>query len=172
MFIISTISCGSPNSDSCRKSLDLSLCICSQLGFPIMTEKVFGHSTVLEFLGFLINTVAMEIRLPEEKLQHTKSLLRTWLTRKSCTKRELLLLIGSLQHASAVVKPGRVFLRRMTDLSKRQMHLDAPIRLNTEFRVDLRWWATFIESWNGVSTISALCHRPVEAWLTSDTSGS
>ena len=69
-------------------------------------------------------------------------------------------------------RPGQVFLRRMIDLSKRQMHLDAPMRLNADFRVDLRWWATFIGLWNGVSIISALSYRPVDAWLTSDTSRS
>ena len=90
--------------------------------------------------------MAMEIRLPEEKLQRLKSLLRTWLPRKSCTKRELLSLCGSLQHASAVVKPGSMFLQRMIDLSRRHIHLDAPMRLNAEFRADLRWWATFINS--------------------------
>jgi hypothetical protein len=60
----------------------------------------------------------------------------------------------------------------MIDLSKRQMHLNAPMRLNSEFRADLRWWETFIRLWNGVSIISALCHRPVDAWLTTDASGS
>ena len=60
----------------------------------------------------------------------------------------------------------------MINLSKRQMHLDAPMSLNTDFRADLCWWATFTEVWNGVSIISALCRQPVDAWLTSDASGS
>ena len=46
------------------------------------------------------------------------------------------------------------------------------MRLNTEFGADLRWWVTFMEIWNGVSIVSALCRRPVDAWLTSDASGS
>jgi hypothetical protein len=124
---------GSPNSDSCGRSLELVLCICGLLGFPVMAEKVSGPSTIIDFLGFVINTNAMEIRLPEEKLHHLKSLFRAWISRKSCTKWELLSLVGSLQHASTVVKPGRVFLRRMIDLSKCQMHLDAPMRLNADF---------------------------------------
>ena len=163
---------GSPDSDSCERSLDLALRMCSLLGFPVMTEKVFGPSTSLEFLGFLVDTVSMEIRLPDVKLQQIKHLLRSWAARKSCSKRELLSLIGSLQHASAVVKPGRGFLRRMIDLSKRGLHLDAVMRLNAEFRADLHWWASFIDSWNGISVMSALCRRPVDAWLTSDASGS
>ena len=59
-----------------------------------------------------------------------------------------------------------------SDLSKRQMHLDAPMRLINDFRANLHWWATFAEGWNGVSIMSALCCHPVDAWLTSDASGS
>ena len=163
---------GSPHSDSCGKSLNLALHICSEVGFPVMAEKVKGPSTVIDFLGFLIDTMAMEIRLPEEKLERLKTLIRSWWLRRSCTKRELLSLVGNLQHASAVVKPGRTFLRRMIDLSKRQVHLDAHLRLNTEFRADLCWWATYLETWNGVSVVSALCYRPINATLTTDASGS
>ena len=164
------ISC--PGSDNCKRSLDLALHMYSLLGFPVMTEKVFGLSTSLEFLGFLVDTIAMEIRLPDTKLQQLKCLLRSWIPRKSCSKRELLSLIGILQHASALVIPGRGFLRRMIDLSKRGVHLDAVMKLNADFRTDLHWWATFLESWNRVSIMSALCFRPVDAWLTSDASRS
>ena len=95
---------GIPNSDTYKRSLDLALHLCDRLGFLVMTENVFGPSTLLEFLGFVIDTTAMEMRLPEEKLRHLKSLLEGWISRKSCTKRELLSLIGSLQHAQA--RPG------------------------------------------------------------------
>lgn len=163
---------GSPGSDSCGRALDLALHVCREVGFPVMAEKVVGPSTVIDFLGFLIDTTAMEIRLPEEKLRRLKHLIQAWRPRKSCTKRELLSLIGNLQHASSVVKPGRTFLRRMIDLSKRQVHLDGHLRLNMEFRADLCWWATFLDTWNGVSVITALCRRPIDAKLTTDASGS
>ena len=87
-------------------------------------------------------------------------MLHAWKWR-SCTKRELLSMIGTLQHASTVVKPGRTFLRRMIDLSKRNVHL----RVNTDFHADLQWWATFIDSWNRVSVLSSLCRRPIDAKL-------
>ena len=48
----------------CKRSLDLAIHTCEVLGFPVMSEKVVGPSTVLEFLGFVIDTAAMEIRLP------------------------------------------------------------------------------------------------------------
>ena len=33
------------------------------VGFPVMQEKVLGLATVLDFLGFIIDTMSMEIRL-------------------------------------------------------------------------------------------------------------
>ena len=59
-----------------------------------MKEKVVGATTLIEFLGFLIDTSVMEIRLPQEKLQRVKSMLHTWKRRRSCTKRELLSMIN------------------------------------------------------------------------------
>ena len=38
---------------------------------------------------------------------------------------------------------------------KRQMHLDASMKLNNDLRADLHWWASFVEGWNGVSIMSA-----------------
>lgn len=60
----------------------------------------------------------------------------------------------------------------MIDLSKRQLHLDSPLRLNGEFRGDLHWRASFLEVCNGVSLVVALCRRPIDARLISDASGS
>ena len=60
----------------------------------------------------------------------------------------------------------------MIDLSKRQVHLNGHLRLNTEFRADLQWWATFLDLWNGVAIITALCRRPIDAKLVSNASGS
>ena len=163
---------GRPKSDSCGKALNLALRLCQEVGFPVMSEKVVGPATEIDFLGFVIDTQAMEIRLPKEKLPRMKQLILSWRGKKGCSKRELLSLIGNLQHASAVVKPGRTFLRRMIDLSKCQVHLNSHLRLNVEFRADLQWWATFLDSWNGVAIISVLCRRPIDAKLVSDASGS
>lgn len=80
-------------------------------------------------------------------------------------------LIGSLNHAAAVVRPGRVFLRRLIDLSKIPKELHHFVRLNHEARSDILWWKTFIGRWNGVGLLSALgCVKP-SICLRSDASG-
>ena len=74
-------------------------------------------------------------------------MVKEWLGRHSCRKKELQSLVGKLQHACRVVKPGRSFLRRVIELLaavKRDFH---HVRLNASFRSDLVWWD--IHSWRG-----------------------
>ena len=46
----------------------------------------------------------------------------------------------------------------MIDLLSIAKQPDHYIRLDVAFRADLLWWATFVEDWNGISTIP-LHHR-------------
>ena len=78
----------------------------------------------LIFLGIELDTVRLEMRLPVERIAHLKDLLRSWVGKKHCQKRELLSLIGKLSHACKVVVAGRLFLRRMIDTSS--LPLDSP----------------------------------------------
>ena len=91
--------------------------------------------------------------------------------RKSCTKRELLSLIGQLQHACKVVRYGRAFLRRMITLSTSVRELHHHVRLNTSFRSDLQWWAVFLTQWNGVSMMSVPRKAKPGVIIVSDASG-
>lgn len=91
---------------------------------------------------------------------------------KSCTKREMLSLIGQLQHASCLVKPGQSFLCRMIELSKVAKELNHKIRLNKGFRSDLQWWACFLPSWNGDSMMSSVVKGGWKVTVTSDVPGS
>ena len=80
----------------------------------LASHKREGPTTCLTFLGISIDTVAGEMRLPPEKLQRVKEMLRQWGDHRACSWQELESLIGLLNHACKVVKPGRSFLWRMT----------------------------------------------------------
>lgn len=120
------------------------------LGIPLAVEKVEGPSPVLEFLGICIDTFNMVIRLPEEKLRRTAVTIERWLHRRNATKREILSLVGVLQHAAKVVRPGRTFVSRMYSIAAAVQELDYYTRLNKEFRSDLHWWHLFLGNWNGI----------------------
>ena len=83
-------------------------------------------------------------------------------------KRDLLLLIGLLNHAATVVRPGWSFLCSLIDASATTAHLDHWVHLNALARADISWWHTFIEHWNGISLV--LPATPAH-FITSDASG-
>lgn len=60
---------------------------------------------------------------------------------KNCSRRELEPLIGFLLYAYRVVVAGQTFLRRMIDLFCCFRHRGHFIRLNVEFRGDLRFFS-------------------------------
>ena len=116
---------------------------------PLSVNKIVGPSTSITYLGIKINTVTMMISLPEDKLEKLKASVSMWYDKLTCTKRELLSLIGFLSFACKVVKPGRIFLRRLIDLSTTVENLNSIIALDEEAKLDIRWWMDFISVWNG-----------------------
>ena len=111
--------------------------------------------------------------LPADKLQRLQALLIEWGDHKSCSRKELELLIGLLNHVCIVVSSGRSFLSRMIDLHSvhRPPHSSIPICLNTGFCSDLAWWKAFVSKWNGMSFLPAPPHCPTVE-LSSDASSS
>ena len=69
---------------------------------------------VITFLGITIDTVFVETRLPEDKLEKAKTLVEEFRKKQKVILRELQSLIGILNFACKVIVPGRAFLRRIT----------------------------------------------------------
>ena len=104
---------GPPQSSQCQENLSVIQHLCDFLGIPLATEKVEGPADSLTFLGITLDTKRMEARLPAKKFQRIRKLVASWLQKRTATKREILSLVGLLQHATKVVKPGRTFVARM-----------------------------------------------------------
>ena len=142
---------GTPDSEQCSQHLHTLVSLCAALGVPLADDKREGPTTCLEYLGILLDSASLEARLPADKLQDIHHSLNAWATRSSCSKRELLSLIGTLSFAAKVVPTGRTFLRRMIDLSSSVASLDEVIPLSGDFMLDLQWWQEFATPWNGRS---------------------
>ena len=162
---------GAPGTEQCCQALQLAMDCCTRLGVPIAESKIEGPTERITFLGIELDTEKGELRLPEEKLLRLQREIRRWTSRRSCTKRDLLSLIGQLQHACCVVQPGRTFLRRMINLSTTVKRLHHNIRLNKNFKSDLSWWSIFLPTWNGVGVMSSVSRSLVRQQLTTDASG-
>lgn len=166
------ITCGPAGTDECSFNLQMLMDMCKHLGVPLAEEKLEGPTTALVFLGILIDTVKGELRLPVEKLERLRSQIKAWLQKDRCTKRELLSIAGQLQHAATVVWSGRVFIRRLFDLSTTVKKPNHHIRLNKGARSDLAWWNEFLVTWNGISLLAVMGEQEPTVVLTSDASSS
>ena len=140
-----------PDSATCHHNLDIIKSVCLQLGVPLALEKVEGPSTSLTFLGIVLDTVRMEASLPTGKLSRIRHQVKAWLTKRKATKRQILSLVGILQHATKVVRPRRTFLSRMYSAAAKLKMLSHHTKLSAAFRSDLSWWHLFVTHWNGVS---------------------
>jgi len=163
---------GAPSSPECQFNLNTIVTVCNALGIPLALEKVAGPATSLEFLGIMLDTDSMEARLPAEKLARTQQAVAEWLGKKNATKREILSLVGHLQHAAKVVRPGRTFVARMYATAAKVLELDYYTRLNEGFRSDLWWWHTFLHYWNGNSFLYLAAQDCWQVSIQTDASGS
>ena len=84
-----------------------------------MTEnKLKGPSMCLTFLGFELDSKALEMRLPWDKLLDLQQTLSAWSGRHLCRKKELESLVGKLSHASRVAQHGKTFLCQLFEFLK------------------------------------------------------
>jgi len=97
-----------PHADG-ERSMALIMMICKRLNVPIAMHKTVGPVTCLEYLGIILDTQKMEARLPQEKIDRICDFIFNLHKRSSCTKRELLQLLGHLNFAYRVILPGRFF---------------------------------------------------------------
>jgi hypothetical protein len=74
-----------------------------RLGFCSQDSKTIKPCTKLEYVGLEIDTVAMEARLPKDKLDFLRDTLDDWIFKKAACLCELQELIGFLQFASQVI---------------------------------------------------------------------
>ena len=142
---------GPPASSQCSRHLEEVKSTCKRLGIPLAIKKVVGPSTRLTFLGITLDSFQMEACLPPEKLNRIPETVALWLPKRKATKRAVLSLVGTLQHATKIIRPGRTFLRRMYTTASKVCELHYYTRLDREFRSDLHWWDVFLCNWNGLS---------------------
>ena len=139
------------------------------LGVLVAVHKTEGPSTRVTFLGFVLDTDAFQLRLPEEKLGRMRELVDGWRTKRSCTCRELDSLLAYLSHVAVAVGPGRLFLHQLYGLLSAAPKPYHHIRLNLAMRADLAWWSFFLQQWNRISLFH---HGLPSVHVFSDASGS
>jgi len=142
-----------PNRSVAAHHRALILDMFAYLGVPVAEEKVEGPTTVLTYLGLELDTDALEIRLPLDKLTSLRDRVSEALHSGAIQKRDLASLLGHLSFASRAVPAGRTFLRRMYDfdMATKSMRPNQRLVIPDPARGDLRWWRENLQAWSGKS---------------------
>ena len=136
----------------CHHTFNTLITLCHRLNIPLSPDKLEGPSPVITFLGIELNAPNQVVSLPTETLRLLHEELQQWdLGKRKCTKRELLSLIGKLSFAAKCIPAGRIFFRRLIDLSMRARSLHHRLDLTLEAREDIAWWTYFLPEWNGTA---------------------
>ena len=167
------LTAGPPHSLICQQNLESMLTLCQRINTPVKDEKVVPPTTKLTFLGIVIDTEKMTASISDERKSLMLEELQSFSTRKKCTKRQLLSLIGKLSFACKVVPAGRIFLRRLIDLSITVKCPHHHIRISQEAQRDIIWLQDFLPTWSGSSLILNT-HRTISPSMNlyTDASGS
>ena len=132
----------------CDQRVQKFLEVCAEISFPVSMEKTVWGTTVLVFLGLLIDTEEQMVRIPLEKVNGALDLLEYLVNRrnKTVTVLHVQRLCGTLNFLTKCIIPGRVFLTRtysiISNPNLKQYH---HVRITEEVRQDMITWKKFLE---------------------------
>ena len=123
------------------------------LGLEEAASKASGPKTKMEYLGVEFNSVTLTKSIPPAKMAQLKDTLFTWLSKKTCTKRQLQSLCGQLLWVARCVQHSRCFISRLLAGLRTMAEQHHKMVLTSEMLLDVVWWYTYIKDFNGVSFI-------------------
>ena len=149
----------SPNFDRALADLRATITLLESLGFIINHEKSnFQPSQVVEYLGFKINSMTMQVFLPEGKMNTLVTKARLLYNSASCTIRDVAGIIGLIVSVFPAIKPAKLYYRSLDSFKTDALRLhsnnyDAFVSLTDLAKHDLLWFITKSQTYNGTSPI-------------------
>lgn len=142
------------------------------LGFLINRKKsVFKPTQRLDYLGFTIDTQKMALSMPARKLRAVRHEARQLSRLQSITPRQMARFVGRTMAAAPAITPARLRVRSLQQWTskwtrRRRDRWDKPQALSETELLDLRWWCSAVNQWNG----RWMLQPPADLTLTTDAS--
>ena len=141
--------------DSCQGAQLTVISFIPYLGFHVSWHKITPPSKTVQYLGIIIDSELMELRMPVDKLERLRTLLDRYSRSSFIDRKELESLTGLLAHCAQCVRGGRTFCRRLYDLYKYMVNKGVKrMKMSDVVKEDINWWRNFAKLFNGVSTIN------------------
>ena len=136
----------------CKQVMQVFQDLCKEIGLPLAEDKYVPPTQIIEFLGLLIDTILMVVRVPADKIHSALKAINSYLKRRKCTSLQATQLAGLLNFCCTAVPFGRTFLRSLYTAAAgkpRHHHVD----VCGELRKDLILWKFFLSKYSGWSPI-------------------
>ena len=125
--------------------------ICDEIGCPVSLEKTEWATTLITFLGILLDGINKCLSIPIEKKNKALNLLMTFLSNRKATIKQVQQLTGTLNFLSRAIVPGRAFTCRMyakistVDNKGKKLREYHHVKIDQEFKNDCTVWVTFLQ---------------------------
>ena len=129
------------------------------LGFVVNREKSqLTPTQVTHYLGFIVDSKEMKIRLLEEKVTQISTACRRIRKKRCASVRELARLIGKMTATLPAVFPAPLWYRELQRLKnqtyQRSQSFECMVTLSQEALLELDWWSVERNLMNGKSVIT------------------
>ena len=119
------------------------------LGLPLAVKKLTPPTRVIQWLGIRCDVESRTLSIPEAKVKDTLDVIRSLHDRSAMSRKEVQQLAGKINFISRVCRPARLFMARI--LSYLRAHPPGYTSVSLGAKADMRWFITFLPSYNGVS---------------------
>lgn len=134
------------------KSVSATTELLASLGFIIHPEKSnFTPVQEIRYLGFIVNSIDMTVKLPVDKAKDIKDACVHLMTDLKPSIRQVARVIGKLVSAFPGVQYGQLYYRyierdKINALKQNKGHFDRPMTLSEDAKIELQWWIKNVES--------------------------
>ena len=135
-----------------QEHMYITLFLLENLGFIINHKKsILDPSQEIEFLGMMVNSQTMELRLPGEKIKKIRSEARNILSTATPSARSLAQLLGKLNATTPALQVAPLFCRALQTCLKQALSLGGQdyqtlVTLCPQATEDLQWWEQHLTS--------------------------
>ena len=129
------------------------------MGYIINSKKsITNPAQTLEFLGLIVDTLSMELRLPLDKLKKICAESRKLAREQTTSACSLARLLGKMNATTPVIPPAPLFCRHLQmsltrALEEGSQSYETHVTLSPEGREELTWWDNHMSRWNGKSLV-------------------
>lgn len=132
--------------EECYNNIYSTVKLMDSLGFTVHLEKsVLVPSTQIVFLGFLLCSESMTVRLTDERKQELINCCKSVLKKNKCSIRKFAKMIGKMVAAEAGVEYAPLFYKPLEKMKEFHLRLnkgnfDHFMRVSSQAKTIINWW--------------------------------